>query len=150
MLRTAAGLSQEKLGEQCGVHATTIGLIERGQEDAQFSTLEKILGGLNLYLWELGAMAEMPSRAVRESSMMAPPQSLNRRAYRVPVVVTPSPVGYEARSPTIPEIVASGRTALIAETTYRQELSIELQRRQRLELGLPISMAYVTYVEIHL
>ena len=51
--RTAKGLSQEKLAELAGCHATYVGQIERGEKNATIGSIEKISAALNVSLSKL-------------------------------------------------------------------------------------------------
>lgn len=51
--RTAKGLSQEKLAELSGCHATYIGQIERGEKNATIESIEKIAAALHVSLSKL-------------------------------------------------------------------------------------------------
>ncbi len=51
--RTAKGLSQEKLAEMSGCHATYIGQIERGEKNATVESIEKISSALQVPLSQL-------------------------------------------------------------------------------------------------
>lgn len=46
--RLAAGLSQERLSELCGVHLTEISRLENGQRDPRLSTIVRVAAGLGL------------------------------------------------------------------------------------------------------
>ena len=52
-LRVAAKLSQEKLAERSGLHATTISAVERGKMNVSFSTVEALARGLRIDPGEL-------------------------------------------------------------------------------------------------
>jgi transcriptional regulator with XRE-family HTH domain len=54
-LRTAKGLSQEKLGELAELNSNYIGQIERGEKSISVYTLKKLANGLSLSLEELFA-----------------------------------------------------------------------------------------------
>ena len=48
MLRKNRGFSQEQFAEQCGLHRTYIGAIERGERNITLGTLEKFARALNV------------------------------------------------------------------------------------------------------
>ena len=48
ILRKNRGLSQEELPEQCGLHRTYVGAIERGERNITLGTLEKFAKALNV------------------------------------------------------------------------------------------------------
>lgn len=52
-LREKQGLTQEQLEEKTGVNTKYISAIERGQKNVTVKTLAKIVGGLNIELYEL-------------------------------------------------------------------------------------------------
>ncbi len=47
-LRESAGLSQEELGQACGLHRTEISLLERALRDPRLSTIAKVAKGLGV------------------------------------------------------------------------------------------------------
>ena len=51
--RTEQGLSQEKLAEHSGCHATYIGQLERGEKNATIESIEKISSALGVSLSKL-------------------------------------------------------------------------------------------------
>jgi transcriptional regulator with XRE-family HTH domain len=46
--RLAAGLSQEALGNACGLHRTEVSLLERAGRDPQLATIVRLAGGLGI------------------------------------------------------------------------------------------------------
>lgn len=52
-IRKAKGLSQEKLGEECGFTFSYIGGIERAENNVSIKNLEKIANALDVELYEL-------------------------------------------------------------------------------------------------
>jgi len=52
-LREKAGLSQEELGFQAGLHRTYIGSIERGEQNVSIDNIHKITKALKISLSEL-------------------------------------------------------------------------------------------------
>jgi transcriptional regulator with XRE-family HTH domain len=47
-LRTARGVSQESLAEECGYHRTYVGGIERSERNITIATLEALAGALGV------------------------------------------------------------------------------------------------------
>jgi|GEM_PF-150849 len=60
-LRTAKGLSQEKLGELSDLNSNYIGQIERGEKSISVYTLKKLSNGFSLSLEELFAKIDPAS-----------------------------------------------------------------------------------------
>lgn len=52
-LRLKSGLSQEALGDACGLHRTEISLLERAAREPRLSTMVKIARALRVELTEL-------------------------------------------------------------------------------------------------
>ena len=52
-LRDAAGLSQEQLGERCGMHLSAISRLERSLRDPQLTTIARVAGALDVTPCEL-------------------------------------------------------------------------------------------------
>lgn len=52
-LRKLRGLSQEKLGEQCGCHPTFVSMVERKQRNITISTLELFAEALGVDAYQL-------------------------------------------------------------------------------------------------
>jgi transcriptional regulator with XRE-family HTH domain len=51
--RKALGLSQEQLGERCGLHRTYVGQVERGEVNASVKNLLAVADGLGVDISEL-------------------------------------------------------------------------------------------------
>jgi transcriptional regulator with XRE-family HTH domain len=49
-LRTARGLSQEAFADQCGVHRTFMGTVERGESNLSFQNIAKVATTLGVPL----------------------------------------------------------------------------------------------------
>jgi transcriptional regulator with XRE-family HTH domain len=53
VLRLAAGVTQEALGQMVGVDRTEIGHVERGEKDLRFSTILRVAQGLGVDVGDL-------------------------------------------------------------------------------------------------
>lgn len=67
-LRKERGMTQEKLGELSGLHASYIGGMERGERNPSLKSLQKISAALEVSLTDTFAMTEEPELA-RESAV---------------------------------------------------------------------------------
>lgn len=52
-LRTALGWSQERLADECGLHRTYIGAIERGERNVSLRNIERIASAFGLTIHQL-------------------------------------------------------------------------------------------------
>ena len=52
-LRRARGLSQEGLADECGLHRTYVGSIERGERNVSIDNIERMATALGVDGWEL-------------------------------------------------------------------------------------------------
>lgn len=60
-LRKQARLSQEDFAQECGLHRTYIGAIERGEKNVTLATAQKIAHALDIRLSVIIALAENES-----------------------------------------------------------------------------------------
>lgn len=67
-IRIELGLSQEELAYRCGMHASHIGFLERGQRNPTLDTLERVALGLNISLSDLLDYEQEPKTAVYDET----------------------------------------------------------------------------------
>ncbi len=61
-LRIQAGLSQEGLADEAGLHRTYIGGVERGERNASFLSLSRMITALGVGWREFGAIIDRGRR----------------------------------------------------------------------------------------
>jgi transcriptional regulator with XRE-family HTH domain len=52
-LRKARGFSQEAFADECGLHRTYIGSIERGERNVSIDNIERMASALSIPGWQL-------------------------------------------------------------------------------------------------
>ena len=52
-LRAEQGYSQESFADECGLHRTYIGSVERGERNISIDNIERIANALNIAAYEL-------------------------------------------------------------------------------------------------
>jgi transcriptional regulator with XRE-family HTH domain len=77
LLRRERNLSQEALGDRCGLHRNYVGAIERGEINPTFRVLLKLAHGLAIPLSQLITIYENPPRTMR--TQPARPRRTTRR-----------------------------------------------------------------------
>ena len=165
-LREADGLTQEKLGELSGVHATHIGRIERGESDPSLGTLVDLALALKLepdYLVRLKLpggfkLAIAPPATDPEARTLAPALthtlthtlavheagqgrgSPSRRQFVA--VIQRTRDGYSAFIPDLPGCTASGATEPAAEAGILKAGTDHVQGLRRAGRPIPAAAAY--------
>ncbi len=153
-LREASGLTQEKLGELSGVHATTIGRIERSEAEATLGTLLDLAIALKVepeYLIRFrmpgGFKLAIPPAAVAPSIQMLEVREGDRNPAgpvrpEFVVVIQASRSGYSAFIPDLPGCSASGVTKEAVEANILNAGNEHLQGFRRAARAIPAPHAY--------
>jgi transcriptional regulator with XRE-family HTH domain len=148
-LRVAAGLSQEKLAELSGLHATTISSVERGKMSVTLEKLEGLARGLAISPWELvriaasGGSQPDTRQAERPSGYPA-----GGRQLRFSIVAERTSAGYSAYCPDLPGCAATGGTREDVERAMREAITAELQSLPRTGSPIPEPASYATVVTV--
>lgn len=166
-LRTARDLTQAKLGELSGIHATHISRIERGKTEPTLETLVALAAALQLEPDHLVRMAMpgSPKLAVEPSAGGPPTAGAKSRTLTVReaggvtapgqgtalpqfvVVIQRSREGYTASIPDLPGCTAAGATRQAAETGIRRIGSAHIQGMRRAGRPIPTPDSYAIAVE---
>jgi transcriptional regulator with XRE-family HTH domain len=144
-LRVAADLSQEKLAQRSGLHATTISAVERGRMSVTLEKLEGLARGLGISPWELVRMV-----ATGDSRPDAPRADYGpgSRQFRFSIVAERTSAGYEAYCPDLPGCAASGVSREEVERAMRVAITVDLQNRRRAGSPIPEPASYTTVVSV--
>jgi transcriptional regulator with XRE-family HTH domain len=67
--RRAKNLSQEEFAEECGLHRTFIGAIERCERNVTLSTLEAIATAMQVQIWDMFNAKEHASRSKQNGKL---------------------------------------------------------------------------------
>lgn len=152
--REASGLTQEKLGELSGIHATHISRIERGQSEPTLGTLVDLAVALKLepdyfvrFRMPVGFRLAIAPAAAGAHSLAVHEAGQRRRLPSPPefvVVIERTRDGYSAFVPDLPGCTASGATEQAAESAIRKAGNGHLQGLRRAGRAIPAAAAYAT------
>lgn len=149
-LRVAAGLSQEKLAQLSGLHATTISAVERGKMSVTLEKLEGLARGLRISPWELVRVAatDAPRPATVEPGRAA--EYGRESSFRFSIMAERTSAGYSAYCPDLPGCAASGKSREDVERAMREAIAAELQSLRRAGSPIPEPASYTTVVSVTL
>jgi transcriptional regulator with XRE-family HTH domain len=149
--REASGLTQEKLGELSGIHATHIGRIERGESEPTLGTLVDLAVALELepdyfvrFRMPVGFRLAITPPGVGERSLAVHEAGQGRKSLSPPefvVVIQRTREGYSAFVPDLPGCTASGATERAAEIAILKAGNDHLQGLRRAGRAIPAAAA---------
>jgi transcriptional regulator with XRE-family HTH domain len=153
-LRVAAGLSQEKLAELSGLHATTISAVERRKMSVTLEKLEGLARGLGLSPWELVRIAvtgeSRPGATMAAEPGRSADYGSDSRQFRFSIVAERTSAGYSAYCPDLPGCSASAASREDVERAMREAITAELQSLRRAGSPIPEPASYTTVVNVTL
>lgn len=151
-LRVAAGLSQEKLAEVSGLHATTISEVERGKTGLTVETLLALARGLGIEPGELVTMAasgEPQSNAPETGrKTRTTGYGAGARQLRFSIVAERTLAGYAAYCPDLPGCAATGDSRVDVERAMREVITAELESRRRAGSPIPEPTTYIAVISV--
>lgn len=149
-LRVSANLSQEKLAQLSGLHATTISAVERSKTSVTLETLEALALGLGISSWELIRIAatDPPLPAAVEPGRATDYGS--ESSFRFSIVAERTSAGYSAYCPDLPGCAASGKSREGVERAMREAITAELRNLRRAGSPIPEPASYTTVVSVTL
>jgi transcriptional regulator with XRE-family HTH domain len=146
--REARGLTQEKLGELSGIHATNIGRIERGESEPTLGTLVDLAVALELepdhfvrFRMPVGFRVAIAPPAAAAHSLAVHEAGQGRGSASPPefvVVIQRSRDGYSAFVPDLPRCTASGPTERAAQIAILKAGNDHLRGLRRAGRGIPV------------
>jgi transcriptional regulator with XRE-family HTH domain len=153
-LRVAADLSQEKLAELSGLHATTISAVERGKMSVTLETLEGLARGLGITPWDLVRIAATGRPPANEPERLEPGRSAVYgsvpRELRFSIVAERTAAGYSAYCPDLPGCAATAASRGDVERAMRDAIAAQLQSMRRAGSPIPQPTSYTTVVSVTL
>jgi predicted RNase H-like HicB family nuclease len=151
-LRVARKLSQEKLAHLCGLHATFVGAVERGEKSVTLENLERLAGGLGMTPWELvrvaatGELLGANAEAAPAGAYAGDPE--RSRPLRFSIVAERTSAGYSAYCPDLPGCAASGGSREDVEQAMREAITAQLQQLRRSGSPIPEPASFTTVINV--
>ena len=153
-IRVARKLTQEKLGQLCELHATTISEIENSKMDPSLTTIYALGRGLGI---EPGALVTMAGADEPQTDAAEPGKKARstdygagQRQLRFSIVAERTSAGYAAYCPDLPGCAATGESREDVERAMREAITAELQTLRRAGSPIPEPASYTTVVTITL
>ena len=151
-VRSARKLTQEKLGQLCELHATTISDIENGNMDPSLTTIHALGRGLGI---EPGALVTMAGAHEPQTDAVEPGKEAHstdygagQRQLRFSIVAERTSAGYAAYCPDLPGCAARGDSRVDVERAMREAITAELESRRRAGSSIPEPTAYIAVISV--
>lgn len=150
-LRVAGKLTQEKLAELSGLHATTISAVERGKKSVTLEKLEGLAHGLGISPWDLVRMAATGESLSGDAKPAKPAMRGDysaSRQFRFSVVAERTAAGYSAYCPDLPGCAASAGSREDVERAMREAIIARLESLREAGSPIPEPASYTTVVSV--